>query len=277
MSYHLRVTHEEVREELSRLGFTKVAEETVEILRKDLLKLIKSDLSKIKQKRKQVNDQSIGDHRATSSKHHTHIKKIPKLQEKFAPVLSGSHAVFMHKFSVRSLIGSSQTSAKEDKSNEESGYSDFGSTTSSTFESYNKRSECSSALYISDYYASKPELPEEETKTVSSKSKRQKQNIKETPYREISLESGRVSTSSFKRPAAHQKPLGRSKVKQVVGRQKVTKVAKDKDTLPVYPSQPDPVTLYHYYKAHWEKFKVPGEDPRSKLRWAVRTRLFYSK
>lgn len=49
------------------------------------------------------------------------------------------------------------------------------------------------------------------------------------------------------------------------------------DELPAYPARPDPVNLYHFYKAHWDKYKVPGEDPRSKLRWAVRTKLFYAE
>lgn len=35
----------------------------------------------------------------------------------------------------------------------------------------------------------------------------------------------------------------------------------------------DPVALYHYYQHQWSKRPLPGEDPRTDLRWAVRTRL----
>ena len=32
----------------------------------------------------------------------------------------------------------------------------------------------------------------------------------------------------------------------------------------------DPVALYHYYKAFWDKQKAPGENPHMQLRWNVR-------
>ncbi|XP_014270876.1 uncharacterized protein Hyls1 isoform X2 [Halyomorpha halys] len=39
------------------------------------------------------------------------------------------------------------------------------------------------------------------------------------------------------------------------------------------PAKCDPVALYHYYQTQWSKKPLPGEDPRTDLRWAVRTRL----
>ncbi|XP_071453240.1 centriolar and ciliogenesis-associated protein HYLS1 [Hetaerina americana] len=35
----------------------------------------------------------------------------------------------------------------------------------------------------------------------------------------------------------------------------------------------DPVTLYHWYQEHWNKQKVPGEEPHKKLRWSVREKM----
>lgn len=35
----------------------------------------------------------------------------------------------------------------------------------------------------------------------------------------------------------------------------------------------DPVALYHYYQSEWKKTKIPGQDNRDDLRWAVRERM----
>lgn len=35
----------------------------------------------------------------------------------------------------------------------------------------------------------------------------------------------------------------------------------------------DPVALYHYYQSEWKKTKIPGQDSRDDLRWAVRARM----
>ncbi|KAB7496514.1 hypothetical protein Anas_10371 [Armadillidium nasatum] len=48
MPYKLRITNEEVEHELKKLGFQDLTEEAIEVFRKDLLKLIKSDLRKLK-------------------------------------------------------------------------------------------------------------------------------------------------------------------------------------------------------------------------------------
>lgn len=41
----------------------------------------------------------------------------------------------------------------------------------------------------------------------------------------------------------------------------------------------DPVSLYHYYCALWEKYKMrlPGENDRADLRWSVREKLLGEK
>ncbi|XP_066151886.1 centriolar and ciliogenesis-associated protein HYLS1 [Euwallacea fornicatus] len=35
----------------------------------------------------------------------------------------------------------------------------------------------------------------------------------------------------------------------------------------------DPVALYHYYQSQWKRTKIPGQDSRDDLRWAIRTRM----
>lgn len=42
---------------------------------------------------------------------------------------------------------------------------------------------------------------------------------------------------------------------------------------PVKTAKCDPVALYHYYKSEWQKQKIPGEDNRADLRWAIRAKM----
>lgn len=35
----------------------------------------------------------------------------------------------------------------------------------------------------------------------------------------------------------------------------------------------DPVALYQKYQAEWKKRKLPGEDNRADLRWAIREKM----
>ncbi|KAF7287340.1 hyls1 centriolar and ciliogenesis associated [Rhynchophorus ferrugineus] len=35
----------------------------------------------------------------------------------------------------------------------------------------------------------------------------------------------------------------------------------------------DPVALYHFYQSVWKRSKIPGQDKREDLRWAVRERM----
>lgn len=35
----------------------------------------------------------------------------------------------------------------------------------------------------------------------------------------------------------------------------------------------DPVALYHHYQEQWKKQKIPGQDNRSDLRWAIREKM----
>lgn len=35
----------------------------------------------------------------------------------------------------------------------------------------------------------------------------------------------------------------------------------------------DPVALYHYYQSEWKRSKIPGQDNRDDLRWAIRERM----
>ncbi|KAG7169715.1 putative Hydrolethalus syndrome protein 1 C-terminus-like, partial [Homarus americanus] len=152
----------------------------------------------------------------------------------------------------------SQTEKNGDKETEESGYSDFDSTASTTTESHKEKSDFTSAWHSLADSAAEVELPNGKTmKSVTDSHK-------------APTKSGTDLHITSKRPIgdAPKEPSG-SQVKQNLGRRKVSKMARDKDGLPIYPSRPDPVNLYHFYKAHWDKFKVPGEDPRSKLRWAT--------
>lgn len=38
-------------------------------------------------------------------------------------------------------------------------------------------------------------------------------------------------------------------------------------------SKSDPVSLYQHYQKEWKKQKLPGEDKRYDLRWAIRERM----
>lgn len=140
-------------------------------------------------------------------------------------------SLFCCHFPFRSLDSStSQTSTNEDKGDEESGYSDFNSMDLATSESYGEKGECTSASYTLSDYATKAELPEEKTKAISNESEKQKHKIRETTCNDSVTESEEVSTVSYKRSTAFpsEEPLGRRKMKQVVGRQKVSKAARDK-------------------------------------------------
>ncbi|XP_042220902.1 uncharacterized protein LOC121865481 [Homarus americanus] len=273
MPYRLKVTVEEMREELAKLGFTEVATETIKDLQKDLLKLIKNDLRKIKQENQQprISDQdtSYAELSAAPSKYQCQgpSRKLPRPPKTSTPVLTGRQMGLIQDSLPRSVDSStSQTEKNGDKETEESGYSDFDSTASTTTESHKEKSDFTSAWHSLADSAAEVELPNGKTmKSVTDSHK-------------APTKSGTDLHITSKRPIgdAPKEPSG-SQVKQNLGRRKVSKMARDKDGLPIYPSRPDPVNLYHFYKAHWDKFKVPGEDPRSKLRWAVRTRLFYSK
>ncbi|CAH1125728.1 unnamed protein product [Ceutorhynchus assimilis] len=35
----------------------------------------------------------------------------------------------------------------------------------------------------------------------------------------------------------------------------------------------DPVALYHFYQSEWKRTKIPGQDSRDELRWAIRAQM----
>ncbi|XP_050310482.1 uncharacterized protein LOC126746327 isoform X1 [Anthonomus grandis grandis] len=35
----------------------------------------------------------------------------------------------------------------------------------------------------------------------------------------------------------------------------------------------DPVALYHYYQSQWKRAKIPGQESRDDLRWAIREKM----
>ncbi|XP_045605094.1 centriolar and ciliogenesis-associated protein HYLS1 [Procambarus clarkii] len=287
MPYRLRVTEEEVREELTKLGFEDVSDENVERLRKDLLKLIKNDLRKVKQQRCQSRD-------LHDSVSHDETPAIPSklnirmpLPDTSTPIPPEQQMPSTWKSSVRpfgSSLSQSRNNANEDA--EESGYSDFDSRASATSVSEREKSDSSSAMYSPSDSTTGARMSKEKIKSYSGLLQKNKIENRGRTFRHTHVDTHRMPTGpvvdsqvTLQRPTDDQS-RGQSngnKVNQDLRKQKVAGMAKHKDGLPEYPSRPDPVTLYHFYKAHWDKFKAPGEDPRSKLRWSVRTKLFYSK
>ncbi|KAK4301699.1 hypothetical protein Pmani_026171 [Petrolisthes manimaculis] len=258
MPYKLRLSEDEVKKELARLGYTDVDEETVTSMRKDLFKLIKADLRKLKQERHQRED--------SASSHHT-------VGDVFTPRRSHRHKKHSHlPPSDTSSTSTTQQSSKdlttslEVTSNTESGYSGEESTTSS----------CS--------YRTRPSRTQEkrppDIQTIRGKGSSDGDKWKR---KSDGLISQQPSLQTLDKTTGDTRPKREHDKKKKDDNKKLSKPAKcnrnnkDKDTMPAYPSRPDPVNLYHYYKAHWDKFKVPGDDPRLKLRWAVRTKLFYAE
>jgi hypothetical protein len=49
--------------------------------------------------------------------------------------------------------------------------------------------------------------------------------------------------------------------------------ARRKDEKAKKTKKSDPVSLYQSYKKHWDKFTVPGADPRTDVRLRVRSKF----
>ncbi|KAL7636840.1 UNVERIFIED_CONTAM: hypothetical protein RMT77_012598 [Armadillidium vulgare] len=210
MPYKLRITNEEVEHELKKLGFQDLTQEAIEVFRKDLLKLIKSDLRKLK-KLKEENECE------TEEGVYLGMEKVER--ELRFPTTSTPSVVLeqeMEKEKVR----------KDD-------------IVTSEYETYSSE---------------KSEATSRQASSLSSES------------------SDKVADENLRKQREKEKPTMSVAVRKKDKPQKV----KQKPELPSYPEKPDPVNLYHFYKAHWDKFKVPGEDPRSALRWDIRSKLFYS-
>ncbi|XP_053639804.1 uncharacterized protein [Cherax quadricarinatus] len=176
MPYRLRVTVEEVREELALLGFRDVADETVESLRKDLLKLIKNDLRKVKLHKNLSGDlnQSASHNEACAiqSKFDSqrNTKKMYTPQGTCTPDLSEPQMQSTRESSVRHREMHGFTTQKErclNKDAEESGYSDFESTASATSETNEEESDSISVLYLLGDKASAARLPKKSTRSFS--------------------------------------------------------------------------------------------------------------
>ncbi|KAK8390302.1 hypothetical protein O3P69_010170 [Scylla paramamosain] len=246
MPYRLRVTQGEVRQELAKMGYKGLSDDTVAAMHKDLLKMIKSDLRKMKYERQDAEHTDISDfHPPVTTKQHTHHKPPERSLQLSAPTPKKTHA----KDRFYSSLSASYTSKDKDESTGESGYSDVESTITSGL------SEVGS-------FSATAEVPQKQTST-KVKPRRPKEAATKDP---MENSKGPVSGTYVQTSAPGKRTAGKTKVKQV-----------GKKDLPQYPSKPDPVRLYHYYKAHWDQYKVPGEDPRLKLRWAVRSKLFFAE
>lgn len=247
MPYRLRVTEGEVRQELDRMGFKGLSDDTVAAMHKDLLKMIKSDLRKMKQERQAAEYEDISDLQLpATAKQDKHHEPSERRLHPSALTPKKTHA---KERSYGSLSGS-YTSEDKDESTGESGYSDVESTSATGMSE------------VDDSYSGAAEVPEKQT-SAKVKPKRPK----EAATKDLIKSSKEPALgSSVETIALGTKTARKTKLKQV-----------EKKDLPQYPSKPDPVRLYHYYKAHWDRYKMPGEDPRLKLRWAVRSKLFYAE
>ncbi|XP_064080502.1 uncharacterized protein LOC135197297 [Macrobrachium nipponense] len=282
MPYRLRISEDEVREELAKLGYTNVPDEMVMSFRKDLLKLIKNDLRKLKEERRLLENKEGGAsnnlvHPPTLSGKLPHSDRTTRIPETSTPLSfilkdSGKHQI------PRSILS--------DDGCIESGYSDRESTLSgSSRVSRGDRDKTSDFGSLSDFPSktgarSLPNSAERELGKSRSRISKDKVE-KKIPVLDEQEESASSSydVSSWMKSKTDP-PLLKSSItgkeKRPQGCVKNKTVPKGKKSLPSYPSRTDPVSLYHYYRAHWDKYKAPGEDPHSKLRWEVRTKLFYS-
>ncbi|XP_042877756.1 uncharacterized protein LOC122256862 isoform X2 [Penaeus japonicus] len=294
MPYKLRISEEEVRAELEKMGFTSIPDETVEVFRRDLLKLIKSDLRKLKQDKQLLEgsreETTYFSPPATIGRHgHAREKaKRPEASTPLSPRRPASSSRLSSKDS-KHLNTDRVLSVSDEDTAIESGYSDFESESSRPSYSSEEVDDSSSSIYLISRNGqagarSQPVDPSAKRGAFPS-SRRESKDSAEDSHRgsqESAFDSHKVTEDSsvdshrgFKDSAvAPSRSI--AKEKQEVAVRPKKKVVKAADSLPGYPSRPDPVNLYHFYKAHWDKFKTPGEDPRSKLRWEVRTKLFYS-
>ncbi|XP_045115120.1 hydrolethalus syndrome protein 1 homolog isoform X2 [Portunus trituberculatus] len=245
MPYRLRVTQEEVRQELAKMGFKGLSDDTVAAMHKDLLKMIKSDLRKMKQDAEHTGISDLPPLRTTSqhasfTDPKANLPPHTSLQSSL-PTLKKTHA----KEQSYSSLSASYTSKDKDESTGESGYSDVESTTS--------------GMSDVDSFSAAAEVPQKQSNTEVKPRRPKKPSTKEQMK---NSKEPVLGTAHLQTIALNKKNI----VKQV-----------GKRDLPQYPSKPDPVRLYHYYKAHWDQYKMPGEDPHLKLRWAVRSKLFFAE
>lgn len=295
MPYKLRISEEEVRAELMKLGFTNLPDETVEVFRRDLLKLIKSDLRKLRQD-KQLLEGSREETTYLSPPvtlgKHGHPREKTKRPEASTPLSPGrpvSSTRLSSKVSKHLNADSTTSCASDEDTTVESGYSDFESESSRPSYSSEEVDDSSSSIYLTrrngqagarsqtvDPSARRGAFPplQRESKDSAEDSHRESQESAFDSHK-VTEDSSVDSHRGFK-DSVIAAPKSLAKEKQEVAVRPKKKPVKAADSLPAYPRRPDPVNLYHFYKAHWDKFKTPGEDPRSKLRWEVRTKLFYS-
>ncbi|XP_066964410.1 centriolar and ciliogenesis-associated protein HYLS1-like [Macrobrachium rosenbergii] len=281
MPYRLRISEDEVREELAKLGYTDVPDEMVMSFRKDLLKLIKNDLRKLKEERRLLENKEGG---ASSLVHPPSISgPLPRSDRTTRIPETSTPLSFRLKDSSRQQIPRSVLS---DDGHVESGYSDRESTISgSSRVSQGERDKTSDFGSLSDVaskagFRSQPNSAErdlEKSRSRISKDKVEKKIpvlVDQEKSASSSYDVASWTKSKTDPPLLKSSITGREKRAQGCVKNKT--VPKAKKSLPSYPSRTDPVSLYHYYRAHWDKHKAPGEDPHSKLRWEVRTKLFYS-
>ncbi|XP_068238036.1 centriolar and ciliogenesis-associated protein HYLS1 [Palaemon carinicauda] len=278
MPYRLRISEDEVREELAKMGYTNVPDDMVMSFRKDLLKLIKSDLKKLKEERKFEKDNEAG-----NITHPSISGKLPCTDRTSRMPETSTPLSFSLKDRRTRRISRSVLS---DDDCVESGYSERETTVSSSShtsrEDRDKTSDFGSLSDVSSKTGSRlrPKTAEKEiekSRFRTPKNKVEKRNTVED-QRDTSASSSYNTVSEMKSktepPVLRSSITGREKRGQ--GCMKNKTIPNGKKSLPSYPSRTDPVSLYHYYRAHWDKYKAPGEDPHSKLRWDIRTKLFYS-
>ncbi|XP_063596074.1 uncharacterized protein LOC134772853 [Penaeus indicus] len=295
MPYKLRISEEEVRAELMKLGFTNLPDETVEVFRRDLLKLIKSDLRKLREDKQLLEgsrEETVYLSPPVTLGRHGLTREKTKRPEASTPLLPGrpvSSTKPSSKGSKRLNADSTVSSASDEDTTVESGYSDFESESSRPSYSSEEVDDSSSSIYLirrNGQAGPKSQAVDPSAKQGAFRpSQRQSKDSAEDSHRdsqESAFDSHKVTEDSsvdshrgFK-DSAVAAPKSLTKERQEAAVRPKKKPVKATDSLPGYPKRPDPVNLYHFYKAHWDKFKTPGEDPRSKLRWEVRTKLFYS-
>lgn len=265
MPYRLRITDSEVRTELSKLGYNNVSQEQVEEFRKDLLRLIKRDLKKLKEQKKAEDTESTEDPShyfdhppplRTSSRHDTkglhgtreHGRE--RHREVRSPHISGRDLPHYEKSKDRRPKTGGYVSYSSSEI-EESGYSEV----SDSDDSRRTPSQLSCISHGS----------------LESHGETDSLNGVQDINKDIISQGARPREISATKTIHPSKTITQGKAK----RQQTNQGSK-KGLIPSYPHKPDPVNLYHYYKQIWNKFPVPGEDPHAALRWETRTKLFYS-
>ncbi|KAF2362721.1 Hydrolethalus syndrome protein 1 C-terminal domain [Trinorchestia longiramus] len=279
MPYRLRISEEEVRDELRHLGYGEVPPHIVASFRKDLLKCIKNDIKKLKEHRNASTEQSSSSSipYSSSSSQSMSSGQYTSVSKHYASA-SDQHSTSSHKFQTDSdQYSSSFYSSQAESDQSVSSFTRRScSQPSLTSSQLTDLSLTSSLQRPTKHYqrrgADEGDDGDDGESGYSDGSDDMSESAPSSRTAASSTSSSGVSSSGGRE---RERAAGSSGGLTLQDSGSVR--AKRAPSLPPYPSRTDPVSLYHYYKAHWDQRPAPGDDPRMALRWKIRADLFYSK